>query len=138
MVFLETFLILASSKLCKSHDVDIKLYLSQKQIVKNRNLSVILMKYFHSQVMNIFVEVLNKEFWGKSFFLIKLKRKLIWRIADTLLQILRKTLQNQILRRSHLIKDIWSSQMPRGYCKSGHNSGGQSVVFYGKCSVYQL
>ena len=50
--------------------------------------------------MDIFVEVLNKKLWGKSFFCVIIpKQKLFWRIADTLFQILRKNLQKQNFRQ---------------------------------------
>ena len=36
-------------------------------------MSAILIKHFYSQVMNIFVEVLNENLWVKSFFSNKTK-----------------------------------------------------------------
>ena len=48
--------------------------------IKNKSVFAILIKHFYSQVMNIFVEALNKKLWGKSFFVIK--PKLFWRIED--------------------------------------------------------
>ena len=48
----------------------------ENEIIKNKILSVILIKHFYSQVMNIFVKVHNKKLWAKSFLVIKPKRKL--------------------------------------------------------------
>ena len=42
------------------------------------------MKHSYSQqVMNIFVEAVNKKLWGKSLFCSKTKIEALWRIADT-------------------------------------------------------
>ena len=42
-----------------------KFYLRQDE---NQILATISIKHFYSQVMNIFVKVLNNELWAKSFF----------------------------------------------------------------------
>ena len=67
IVFGEIFLTLPSSKSRKSYDINMKIYESP---------SAILIKYNYSQVMNIFVEVLNKKLWVKSFFVLKPKKDL--------------------------------------------------------------
>ena len=55
--------------------------------------AILIKNIFIFHFMNIFVELLDKN------FLIKLKRKLFQRIADTLLQLLRRTLQKRNFRQ---------------------------------------
>ena len=52
-------------------------------------------KTFCSQVLNIFVKVLNKKCLVKFFFMIKAKGKLFWRTAEAPFYMLRKTLQKR-------------------------------------------
>ena len=42
----------------------------------------ILIKHSYSQVINIFVEVLNKKLRGNFFFVIKPKWNLFWKTSD--------------------------------------------------------
>ena len=69
IAFGETLSTLVSSKSSKSHDIDIKFYSRKNYILSNKSVSEILIKHFHSQVMNILLEVLNNKMWEKSFFL---------------------------------------------------------------------
>ena len=68
IAFGETLSTLVSSKSSKSHDIDIKFYSRKNYILSNKNVSEILIKHFHSQVMNILLEVLNNKMSEKSFF----------------------------------------------------------------------
>ena len=70
--FGETFLTLA----CVKFNMLTGNIIYENEIIKNEILSVILIKHFYSQVINIFVKVQNKKLWAKSFLVIKPKRKL--------------------------------------------------------------
>ena len=83
-----------------------------------------MIKHFYSQIMNIFLEVATQQKnLGKSFLVVKAKRKLFWRIADTLSQILRKTLQKT---------KIHTNLMSRGPCETGHNSGAIYMIIFNR------
>ena len=51
----------------KYRQIDMKFHPRKNLIIKNKSLSVIRIKHFYSQIMNIFAKVLNKNLWGKFF-----------------------------------------------------------------------
>ena len=74
--------------------------------------------------MNIFLQVATQQKnLGKFFLVVKAKRKLFWRIADTLFQILRKTLRKA---------KIQTNLMSRGHCETGHNSGAIYMIIFNR------
>ena len=82
IVFAETFLTLASSKLPKSHDKDKDILLTQKVDTKEQKCDLDFEKKNYSHVINIFVEELNKKVSEKCPFCNK--SNLFLRIADLL------------------------------------------------------
>ena len=56
----------------KYRQIDMKFHPRKNLIIKNKSLSVIRIKHFYSQIMNIFAKVLNK---NENFFSKKTKTK---------------------------------------------------------------
>ena len=59
-------------------------------------MSAILITHFYSEVMNIFVKVINKKLCRKSFFVInyEIKRKSFWRIVELCFLDIEKNFEN--------------------------------------------
>ena len=89
----------------------------ENEIIKKEILSAILIKHFYSQVMNIFVEVHNKEMWTKSFLVIKPKRKLFvfthWK---------KHYIKNNSGQHPFNLGQLWLLEVSR-HCQTGRNLG---------------
>ena len=88
----------------------------ENEIIKNEILSVILIKHFYSQVMNIFVKVHNKKLWAKSFLVIKPKRKLF------LFRHWKKHYIKKFRPASFNLGQLWLLEVLR-QCQTGRNLG---------------